>query len=390
MEATKNKKFKLAIDGHVLLQKEKTGVGLTAQYLIDELVRNSGFEIQINFADFFGYRCREIIKHYWNEGCKVKLCWWLPYSVYNKLFETFKLPYFLIFGRKNDITLFFEYQVPYRVGTKTANYVYDVNYKVYPETVDKSALRWLNEKIPIYCDRSDIIITISEFSKKEIEKYMGIEGSRVQVVPCGVDCKKYNGSISESQVDAVKGKYRIEGSYILYMGTLEPRKNIALLIEAYYALAKEKDNLPKLVIAGKKGWMYEQLFDMVVEYGLDDRVVFTGYIEDSDSPALMSGAELFVFPSIYEGFGIPPLEAMACGTPVIISDAGALLEVAGGGAVVFRSGDAADLKVRISQLMENEETRKKVSIEGRKWTEKYTWEMAGKELGRILCNGIEF
>lgn len=387
MGVTKNKKCRLAIDGHVLLQKEKTGVGQTAKYLINELIKNKDLDIQINIVDFFGYRCRGFIKHYKKQGCRIKFCWWLPYSVYYKIFEKFRIPYFFLFGRRSDITLFFEYQVPYGVGTKTADYIYDVNYKVYPDTVQKSDLRWLNKKLQIYCERSDMIITISEFSKKEIEKYLGIDDRKIHVVPCGVDCEKYSRKFSINRIFEVSKKYGIEEKYILYMGTLEPRKNIKVLIEAYHILAEKKARLPKLVIAGKKGWMYEELFQMAADFGLNDRILFTGYIENDDIAALMSGAELFVFPSLYEGFGIPPLEAMACGTPVIISDTEALLETVGENAVAFRSGDAIDLSDKINWLIEDEEIREKLSYAGRKWAEKKTWEKSAEELKAALRRG---
>lgn len=387
MGVIENRRCRLAIDGHVLLQKEKTGVGQTARHLIDELVKNRDFEIQINFVDFCGYRCHKLINHYKAKGCKVKFCWWLPYSVYTKIFEKLNIPYYILFGRKNDITLFFEYQVPCGVGTRVANYVYDVNYKVYPETVSKADLKWLDEKLPVYCERSDMIITISEFSKREIEKYLGISSNRIQVVPCGVDCKKYGRKIEAKQINEIRKKYGIKRDYILYMGTLEPRKNISLLIEAYHFLKEKKRKLPQLVIAGKKGWMYEALFQMVAEFGLGDQVLFTGYIEDEDSAALMSGAEIFVFPSLYEGFGIPPLEAMACGTPVIVSDAEALLETVGKCAVVFRSGDSAELSRKINCLLEDENMRKKMLKLGRAWAEKRTWEKAGEKLAMTLKQG---
>lgn len=386
MGATENRKCRLAIDGHVLLQKEKTGVGQTAQYLIDELVKNKKIDIQINFVDLLGYRCRRLIKHYKKQGCRIKFCWWLPYSVYAKVFEKFKIPYFFLFGRKNDITLFFEYRVPYGVGTKVANYVHDVNYKVYPETVEKSDLKWLDENLPVYCERSDLIITVSEFSKKEIINYMDIKGDRIHVVTNGVDCEKYNRERDLNQLGAVKRKYGIRGEYILYMGTLEPRKNIGVLLEAYNILTEDDNSLPKLVIAGKKGWMYERLFQMVQEFGLSDQIIFTGYIENDDCPVLMSGAKLFVFPSLYEGFGIPPLEAMACGTPVIVSDAEALLEATGESAVVFRSGDAADLSNKMKQLLGDKAKKERLSLAGRNWAERHTWVMAGERLAAVLEN----
>lgn len=386
MEVTKTNKYRLAIDGHVLLQKEKTGVGQTAQYLIDELVKNNAFDIQINFVDFLGYRCGKLVRYYKKCGCRIKFCWWLPYSVYTKIFETFKIPYFFLFGKKNNCTLFFEYKVPYRVGTKVANYVHDVNYKVHPETVEKATLKWLEENLPLYCDRSDVLITVSEFSKKEIVKYMGIDGERIEVVHNGVDCEKYNRVTDLKRIEIVKNKYGIEGEYILYLGTLEPRKNIEVLIEAYYILTEDGISLPKLVIAGKKGWMYEQLFQRVRELRLEHQIIFTGYIEDKDSPVLMAGAELFVFPSLYEGFGIPPLEAMACGTPVIVSDAEALLEAVGDSAVIFRSGDAVDLCSKFSQLLGNRDERKRLSDSGRNWAERHTWELAGERLVTVLID----
>lgn len=383
METTKGGKYRLAIDGHVLLQNEKTGVGRTAQYLIDELVKNKNFEIQINFVDLFGYRCRNLIKHYRKQGCRIKFCWWMPYSIYKKAFETLKIPYFFLFGRKNALTLFFEYQVPYKVGTKVANYVYDINYKVYPETVDHSTLVWLDKNLPIYCERSDLILTISEFSKKQIQEYMKIQENKIQVVSCGVDCNKYK-RLGVEKINFVKHKYGIAGDYILYMGTLEPRKNIIILIEAYYLMTQEKINIPKLVIAGKKGWMYEQLFQKTLEYKLQDQVIFTGYIENNDCPALMSGAELFVFPSLYEGFGIPPLEAMACGTPVVVSNADALLEAVGENAIYFCLMDAEELYKKMNCLLENKNLREKFSFLGRKWAEKHTWKRAGEKLAAVL------
>lgn len=384
MEATKNRRCRLAIDGHVLLQKEKTGIGQTAQCLINELVKNRDFDVQINFVDFLGYRCRKLVKQYKAQGCRIKFCWWLPYSIYAKLFDKFKIPYSVVFGKRNDITLFFEYRVPYGVGTMTANYVYDVNYKVYPETVDEKTLKWLDGCLPTYCKRSDIVITISKFSKKEIEKYLDMDACRIWVVPCGVDCEKFNRKSGISRIDKVKRKYGINGKYILYMGTLEPRKNIALLIEAYHILTENMKGLPKLVIAGKKGWMYEKLFQMVSDFELENEVVFTGYIEENDSSVLMAGAELFVFPSLYEGFGIPPLEAMACGTPVIVSDTEALLEATGECAVVFRSGDTADLSDKIKELLQDGEKKKQLSVAGLNRAAKYTWKIAGEKLEDVF------
>lgn len=141
-------------------------------------------------------------------------------------------------------------------------------------------------------------------------------------------------------------------------------------------MTQEKINIPKLVIAGKKGWMYEQLFQKTLEYKLQDQVIFTGYIENNDCPALMSGAELFVFPSLYEGFGIPPLEAMACGTPVVVSNADALLEAVGENAIYFCLMDAEELYKKMNCLLENKNLREKFSF----WEENGQKNTLGKGL----------
>lgn len=135
--------------------------------------------------------------------------------------------------------------------------------------------------------------------------------------------------------------------------------------------------------------MYERLYQMVTDFGLKDQIVFTGYIEDDERVALMTAAELFVFPSLYEGFGIPPLEAMACGTPVIVSDAAALLETVGKNAMVFRSGDVTDLSCKIDVLLSDEVRRNILRVSGRKWAENYTWKRAGKQLVDALKQKTE-
>lgn len=390
MEATKKKRLRIAIDGHVLLQNNKTGVGRTAQFLIDELVNDENVDVQLNFVDFLGYRCNKLIRAYRQKGCRIKFCWWLPYSVYQKLFEKLKIPYYLLFGKKNDVSLFFEYFVPYKVGTKVANYIYDVNYKVYPETVEKTNLQWLNENLQKYCDRSDTIITISEFSKKEIRRYLDINKQNICVVPCGVDTNRYSEEIYSSQkerndkIGIVKNKYGISGSYILYLGTLEPRKNIGILIKAYHQLKQTENHLPKLVIAGKKGWMYDELFEMVLSYDLNDDVIFTGYADEEDNPVLMSGAEVFVFPSLYEGFGMPPLEAMACGTPVIVSDAASLPEVVGDAAMQFRTDDDTDLSEKLGRMLSSDKEKNHFSMLGKERVRQYTWKNAEIELIKAI------
>ena len=176
--------------------------------------------------------------------------------------------------------------------------------------------------------RADAIAVDSAFTKSELVKYYNVPKEKIYVVPCGIDKEKYE---KKRSVKPVKEKFGIDGEYFLYLGTLEPRKNIVRLIKAYDEFRKEneKDILPDLVIAGGKGWMYDEIYEMVNKKHLEKWIIFTDYVSEEEKIALMQGALAFCFPSLYEGFGLPPMEAMACGTPVITSCTSSLDEVAG-------------------------------------------------------------
>ena len=160
--------------------------------------------------------------------------------------------------------------------------------------------------------RADIIITDSEFSKSEIVKYFPQHEKKIRVVPCGVDLERFHPCTEPERIPEVKKSLDIKGDYFLYLGTIEPRKNLERLITAYGHLAdKLGEDCPKLVMAGGKGWLNDGIYSRVERLGLTDKVIFTKYVPSDDLNPLMCGALAFVFPSIYEGFGMPPLEAMA-------------------------------------------------------------------------------
>lgn len=227
----------------------------------------------------------------------------------------------------------------------------------------------------IYCNRADCIITDSHFSKKEIKKYLDIKEEKLKVVYCGVEHEKYHTHLDMRKVDKVKEKYKIDKPYFLYLGTLEPRKNISLIIDAFYEIAKHKKDII-LVVAGKKGWLYEEIFSKVQNYQLEKQVIFTGYIEDEEVPYLLNGAISFIFPSLYEGFGLPVLEAMACGTPVIASNEASLPEV-GEDAILYVDIKEEMAPKKMSYLMEQLVTNKVLHEEksncGTEQAKKFTW-----------------
>ena len=174
-------------------------------------------------------------------------------------------------------------------------------------------------------------------------------------------------------VDKVKARYKINRDYILFVGTLEPRKNITNIIRAYNMLPHHLKYNHLLVICGKKGWYYEEIFRTVEELNLEDNVIFTGYVPDKDVPLLMNGAKVFVYPSFYEGFGLPPLEAMACGTPVISSNVSSIPEVVGNAGILVNPNNVEELSDAIVRVVSNEELRAQLSEKGLRQANKFSW-----------------
>ena len=247
-------------------------------------------------------------------------------------------------------------------------------YRAFPETVRGRTKTMLDMGLVPSMRRADAIVTDSEFSRSEIVKYYPQFAGKIRVVPCGVDLQRFHPVEDAAAIAQVRKTYGIGERYFLYLGTLEPRKNLERLIEAYAAYAKSMDDPAQLVLAGGKGWLYDGIFARVQALGLEDRVIFTQYIASEDMCALMSGALAFTFPSLYEGFGMPPLEAMACGTPVLVSDAASLPEVTGNSAVIVRAEDTDSITQGLVRLDTDADLRRRLSQEGLARAKTFTWE----------------
>jgi len=294
------------------------------------------------------------------------------------------VPYSHFFGKKADITHFFNYIVPPGVHGKTVVTVHDMVYKAFPETVRGRTMMMLNTGLKKSMKRADIIVTDSEFSKREIVKYFPQHEEKIRVVPCGVDLEKFRPCEEPERIPAVKESLGIEGDYFLYLGTIEPRKNLERLISAYNALVKKLgEKCPKLVLAGGKGWLYDGIFARVERLGLTDKVIFTKYVPSEDMNPLMCGALAFVFPSLYEGFGMPPLEAMACGVPVLASGEASLPEVTGDCAVICDAFSVKSIAQGLYRLYKDEALRKDLSARGLERAKTFTWERSAEILWSV-------
>ena len=292
------------------------------------------------------------------------------------------LPYSAFFGKWADITHFFNYIVPPGVGSRTVVTVHDMVYRAYPETMNARTRLMLQTGMTKSMARADAVVTDSEFSRSEIIKYYPQFADKLHVVPCGVDMQKFRPA-SEAEIRRVRQVHRIEGDYFLFLGTLEPRKNLVRLVEGYSLLHSRYPDCPKLVLAGGRGWQYQNIFDIVELLHLEQQVQFLDYVPAADMAGLYSGAFAFVFPSLYEGFGMPPLEAMACGTPVLTSKAASLPEAVGKAAVLVHPKNLESIEHGLELLLNDTGLRERLVRMGMRQAARMSWENAAEKLMRV-------
>lgn len=226
------------------------------------------------------------------------------------------------------------------------------------------------------------IVTVSSFSKQRISNKFPASLNKLWRIYDGVETKFLQYQTVREKEEQVSAKYKLPPNYILSLSTLEPRKNLRLLISAYEKLVLEDDFDIPLVLAGRKGWKMDNLLNGIGQ-AARDKIIFTGFVEDEDLPAVYGGAKLFVFPSKYEGFGIPPLEAMACGTPVLSSDAASLPEVLGDAAAYFESDNELALYQQLRKLTATQ-FPEEIIQKGRNQAARFRWDEQAELLMKYL------
>ncbi|MCJ7737710.1 MAG: glycosyltransferase family 4 protein [Anaerolineae bacterium] len=254
--------------------------------------------------------------------------------------------------------------------------VHDLIGMLFPENLPPVARFYWSWWLPHSIRWADHIIADSEHTRRDIVRLLGVTRKRITVIPLGVG-PQFHPVSAQQAAQKLRTKHQLPQSYVLYLGTLEPRKGIDTLIESYALISGE---IPQdLVIAGKRGWFTEPLFELVQHRRLEDRVHFTGYISDERVPALLSAADVFAFPSRYEGFGLPALEAMACGTPVIASNASSLPEVVGDAGLMVPPDDIPALAQALSEVLGDRDLQRNMRERGLARARCFTWEETARK-----------
>ena len=365
--------MKIVVNGR--FSGRKTGVGRVIENLFDQLQHlddENEYFIYVNkeFVDFIDVTNprfhvlsngitagNSLLNHLWTQTGFL-------YNILKHRADMVILPQINLFLFKLAPTILFQYDL--------------IEYHVPNQKWYKMLFRKMT--FPVALNLADKIVCIAESGKNDVEKVFGIPDGKISVVYCGVDTKVFTQIDTQTASDFIRRQYDINDKFILFTGTLtHPQKNLIRLVEAYRILV-DKGVTHKLVLVGGKGKDADLIIKRIDELQLAENVIISGYVPDEDLPYFYSAASLFCFPSLYEGFGIPVLEAMACGCPVVTSNTSSLPEVAGDAALLVDPYKADEIAEGLYQLVSNEQVRNKCIINGFQQVRKFTWDRAGRQL----------
>ncbi len=363
--------MRIIIDAQSIIEP-LAGIGRYAKCLLEEFARAPGGN---EFHLFYGAslrRWKAELPDFNSPDFHPRLLRF-PGRVYRALTEKYKIAPPLVFMGGFDVFHGLNYYVPGVRYPSIVN-IYDISFLLYPQFFTGERLRDIVPKAEVSAARADKIITGSESAKSDILNAYKIPEEKVRVILNGVEDKFRRSSEKEAES---YGKARgLPGRFILYVGTIEPRKNVYALAKAYKKLNPADVSL---VIAGAEGWLCGDILRKIRALGMDDRIILTGRVPEDELPLLYSSALVFVYPSLYEGFGFPPLEAMACGTPVIAGNRSSLPEIVGDAGICVDPENVDGLAAAIEYLIRDESKRRLFSENGAVRARKFSWEKCAKE-----------
>ena len=256
--------------------------------------------------------------------------------------------------------------------------IHDLSFLVHPECADPSMVRYLTDAVPRGLRRANVILADSQATRNDLARLLAIDPARVELVYPGVEPRFC--PLPTATTEPVRRRLSLPDHFVLFVSTLEPRKNLVRLLEAFAQIVQTDNSNLHLVIAGRRGWLYEDIFAAIDRLQLRERVRLLDYVHDNDLPALYNLAAAFAYPSIYEGFGIPPLEALACGTPTVVADNSSLPEVVADAAVLVSAEDVGSIASGIARVVSDAALRARLRAVGPAQARKFTWEQAAQRV----------
>jgi glycosyltransferase involved in cell wall biosynthesis len=394
----------IGIDIRILAKGTKTGV---ENYTVNLLSHLLGKNKSINYRLFCNGFRKPRIDYPWLKLNNVRV---KTLRIPNRIFDLFLR--FLKFPKIDkiiggaDIFLSPHFLLlPVREKTKTIVVFHDLSFVRFPEFFSFSKLLWHKFIYPKnQAKKADLIVAVSNSTKNDLINLYGIPEEKIKVIYPAVGEEFKPIEKTDQKLLGVKEKYNLPNSFILYFGTIEPRKNLLALIEAFEKIKGQEIKTPlevqwdgfegvvknekkdffafqdlKLVIAGNKGWLYKDVFEKIEKSPYRKDIIVTGFIDEGDRPYLYNLAEMFVYPSFFEGFGFPPLEAMACGIPTAVSNKSSLPEVVGGAAVMFDPQNIDEIGFAIKEILENKKLREFLFEKGLQRIKLFDWDKTAEE-----------
>ena len=367
--------MKIGVEASCLGRKQRTGVDHYTFFLLQAMIKLAPqHQFELEYFRFLtkppvslGLEAPNVRQH------RVSL---IPGKLYSVLFKyLWAPPIDLLSGARGSVYLFPNFARWRLLFTrKSVVVIHDLAFHHAPEYVPQRLRDYLEKYVPKALEKANHVLAVSETTKQDLIKTYGIPAERITVASNAVDHTFfYPREAAESKIAAQK--YGVDGPYIMFHGTIEPRKNLKGVMEAYRQLPAKLQQRYSLVLSGGKGWLDDDIHQQIEELkSKGAQVVQTGYIDQADLPALYSGASVFLYPAFYEGFGLPIIEAMACGTPTITSNVSAMPEAGGDAGILINPHDSADIARAIAKVLESPAQSQQMRAAGLQHVKQFTWE----------------
>jgi glycosyltransferase involved in cell wall biosynthesis len=287
---------------------------------------------------------------------------------------------------KLDLLHSLHYTRPFFLPCKSVVTFHDMTFFLFPELHTHSKRLFFPWAIRMSARRADAVISVSESTRRDALQILNISPEKIFAIPSGIG-PEFRPIVDQELLLECRSKYNLPADFILFVGLIEPRKNLPMLLQSYAQLLKTQLDLP-LVLVGRQGWDFEKVSQMIKGLGIERCVLLTGYIPDQDLPLIYNLARVFVYPSSYEGFGFPPLEAMACGTPVITSAVSAMLETVADGGVLIPPQDEDALTKALIMVLQDQSKQEYLSNRGQLRAAEFTWERTARETVHVYEHAV--
>ncbi len=283
--------------------------------------------------------------------------------------------------RKNPVdVLHVQFTAPPFAPCPVVVSIHDLSFEHLPQTFKRRSRTQLRITVRRSARQASQVVALSEFARSDIINTYGVRSEKVTAIPLAAP-SHFGPVEDENELQRVRQTYGIKDDYILSVGSIQPRKNLSRLIAAYSRLRRAQPGrkLPQLVLVGKCAWLYDETLRTIKELGVSDAVILTGYVPEVDLPALYSGALCFVYPSYFEGFGLPPLEAMKCGAPVIVGNKTSLPEVVGQAGMLVDPFDVNDIASAIEKVISDSNLRSHLRLKGLERASLFDWQETARQ-----------